>query len=85
MKQRVEARTLDFFDRHVVNMMIEKYGFDEFEAIRKFLESETYQMLIDVETALYQVSPLIIFDLWEHERATGDPRNSLYIRGDEIG
>ena len=84
MKERVEARTLDFFDRHVTKLMIEKYGFDEFEALRKFLESETYQMLINPELELYKMSPHIIFDLWEHERATGNPRNSLYIRGDEI-
>jgi len=77
--QRVAARTLDFFDRHVINLMITRYGFEEFEAIRKFLESKTYQMLIDPETELYKMSPLIIFDLWEHERATGNPRNSLYI------
>jgi len=81
---KVEARTLDFFDRYVINLMIKKYGFSDLEAIRKFLESETYQMLIDPELELYKVSPHIIFDLWENERATGEPRNSLYLRGDEI-
>ena len=25
----VSARTLDFFDRHVVQNIVEKYGFDE--------------------------------------------------------
>ena len=33
---------------------------------------------------LWHFSPLAIFDLWESEQATGDPRNSLYLRGDEI-
>lgn len=27
---------------------------------------------------------LAIFDMWENEIETGDPRNSLYLRGDEI-
>lgn len=80
--RRLDARTLDYFDRYVINLMIQKYGFAEMEAIRKFLESETYQMLINPGLDLYKGSPHIIFDLWVHERATGNPRNSLYIRGD---
>lgn len=58
---------------------------DERKAISDFLESETYQMLIDPETDLYKVSPLIIFDMWEVEKISGDPRLSVYIRpeGDE--
>ncbi|MBN6711560.1 hypothetical protein JFL47_11320 [Haemophilus haemoglobinophilus] len=78
---RVPARTLDFFDRHVVKAIVEKYGFSEFEAIKKFIGSETYQMLIQTELELYKVSPQIIFDLWESEQVTGNPRNSLYVRG----
>ena len=38
-----DARTIDFYDRHVSQMISEKYGFDEKKAIRAFLESETYQ------------------------------------------
>lgn len=80
---RVSARTLDFFDRQVVSMIIEKYGINEMEAIKNFITSETYQMLIDVETEVYKMSPRIVFDMWESEKVTGDPRNSQYIRGDE--
>ncbi|WP_439256763.1 hypothetical protein [Lonepinella sp. BR2271] len=77
---KVEARTLDFFDRHVTKLMIDKYGFAEMEAIRAFLQSETYQMLIDSELELYKLGPYALFDLWESEKITGDPRNSVYIR-----
>lgn len=77
------ARTLDFFDRQVVGMIIEKYGLDEKSAIKRFIKSETYQMLVDAETEVYKMSPYIIFDMWECENVTGDPRNSQYIRGDE--
>ncbi len=80
MKDRIPARTLNFFDKEVVTRMIEKYGFEEREAISAFLNSETYQMLIDPEMELYKVSPLIIFDMWEAEKITGNPRNSIYIR-----
>jgi len=78
----VNVRTLDFFDRHVTNGIVEKYGFDEMKAIRIFLESETYQMLIDPELEIYKMSPKIVFDMWESEQITGDPRNSQYLRGD---
>lgn len=77
---RVSARTLDFFDRQVTDMIIEKYGIDEIEAIKKFLKSKTYQMLLDTEAEVYKMSPHIVFDMWESEMVTGDPRNSQYIR-----
>ncbi len=75
-----QARQMDFFNRHVVRAIMEKYGMEELAAIRSFLKSETYQMLLDRETLLYTFSPLAIFDLWECEKVTGDPRNSVYIR-----
>lgn len=40
-------------------------------------------MLFD-DTNLWYFSNLAIFDMWECEQATGDPKNSLYLRGDEI-
>ena len=79
---RVSARTLDFFDRQVVYMIVEKYGMEEKMAIMKFIKSETYQMLIDAETEVYKMSPHIVFDMWESENVTGNPRNSQYIRGE---
>ena len=41
-------------------------------------------MLQDPELELYKVSPLIIFDMWESEQVTGNQRNSLYLRADEV-
>ena len=75
-----DARTIDFYDRHVSQMISEKYGFDEKKAIRAFLESETYQMLINPELEICTLSPLIVFDMWECEKITGNPRRSQYIR-----
>lgn len=79
----VTSRTKDFYDRQVTQLIIEKYGLEEMEAIRAFISSETYQMLIDSETEIYKFSPKIVFDMWESERITGDPRNSQYIRSDK--
>jgi hypothetical protein len=44
-----------------------------------FLNSETYDMLCDDSLNLWEFSPLAIYDMWENEIKTGDPRNSLYL------
>lgn len=59
---------------------MDKYGLDEKVAMRKFITSETYKMLVDKDLEIYIMSPDIIFDMWEVEQVTGDPRNSLYLR-----
>lgn len=79
---RVSARTLDFFDRTVIEKIIEKYGLDEKEALRRFIKSKTYKILTQPELAFDKGSPLIVFELWECEQITGDPENSLYIRAE---
>ncbi len=76
----VSARTMSFIDEWVAKNICQKYGCDEKMALLKFLDSETYQMVKDYETAVYLMSPKIVFDMWETEQATGDPRNSIYIR-----
>lgn len=78
---KVDARTLDFFDRHVSRMIVEKYGINDREAVRLLFESETYQMLMDAEQGIYTMGPRVVFDMWESEQVTGTPRNSQYIRG----
>ena len=74
------AHKIAFFDRYVGGLIAEKYGISDREAVRMFIGSETYKMLIDAETELYKASQHIIFDMWEVEKITGEPRNSQYIR-----
>ena len=80
---KTDVRILDFFDRYNIKKIIDKYDFDENTAMRKFITSETYKMLIDKELEIYKMSPEIVFDMWEVEQITGKPRNSLYLRCDE--
>ncbi|MCD8197260.1 MAG: hypothetical protein LUE24_08910 [Lachnospiraceae bacterium] len=61
-------------------MISRKYGLKPMDALRKFLSSQTYQMLIDPELEMWDFSPMGIFDMWESEQVTGEPRNSLYLR-----
>ncbi len=73
---------LDCYDKEVVRLICNKYGFTQLDALRKFIFSETYRMLRNPELAMWDFSAIAIFDMWESEQITGDPRNSLYIRRD---
>ena len=45
---RIDTRTLDFFDRNVVSLIIEKYEMNDKEALYNFINSETYKMLLTI-------------------------------------
>lgn len=79
---KVDVRTRDFYDRQLSELIVSKYGFSAKDAIRAFLSSETFKMLLDAELEIYKLSPRIVFDMWENEHVTGNPRTSQYIRGD---
>ena len=55
------------------------------DGLRLFLNSEAHEMLADNELRMWHFSPYVLFDLWENEIVTGDPRNLFCLRGDEIG
>ena len=81
---RPASEMMYLHDSWVIPMIMEEYSLDEHQAIRSFLYSTTYRMLEQEELKLWGESPLVIFDLYKSEQETGDPRNSTYIRGDEI-
>ncbi len=72
----------DYYDRHVIQRIIEKYGMEPMEATRSFLKSKTHKMLEDAECGLWSYPERAVFDMWEAEKITGNPRNSAYIRGE---
>ena len=69
MKKRTDPSILQNFDSELASLI---------------LNSETHAMLEEDDLKLWHFSPLAIFDIWESEEITGDPRNSFYLRGDEI-
>ncbi|MBQ8706530.1 MAG: hypothetical protein IJ523_00390 [Succinivibrionaceae bacterium] len=80
IKQSPES--LCYYDHAVTDLMMEKYGFDRMEALRRFVKSETHELLEDPENGLSSFGCVGIFEIWESEVITGDPRNSVYIRED---
>lgn len=79
---RTQSFTLDYYNKCVIQRIIEKYNMEPMNAARSFLTSKTHEMLEDPEYAMWELSERAIFDLWEVEQITGDPRNSIYIRGE---
>lgn len=73
-----------YYSQETVRRICEKYGFEPMDALTSFVDSETYEMLTDPELEMIEFSPLAIFDMWEVEQLTGNPRNSLYLRRDEV-
>ena len=72
----------DYYSRQVITRIIEKYALEPMEATRRFLTSETHALLEDADNGLVAFPEHAVFDMWEAEQVTGDPRNSLYIRGE---
>ena len=71
---------LDYYDREVSQMISQKYGYSAMDAYKKFMFSMTYEMLSNPELQMWYFSCFGIFDMWEAEQRTGDPRNSIYIQ-----
>lgn len=81
MNRVVFSYILKYYDREVAKMIMQKYGIDELEAVRRFINSETYNMLSDIRLEMWEFGYPALFNMWECEQITGDPRNSSYFRG----
>lgn len=79
---KISIFSLDCYNKNVIKMIMEKYGLTEMEAAREFLMSETHRMLEDADMAMWEFSARAIFDMWEVEKITGNPRNSVHLRSD---
>lgn len=77
--QKMMSEVLHYYDREVVKMMIDKYGLIPMEAINSFIKSQTHIMLEDIQYGMDEFGYPAIFDMWECEKITGDPRNFIYI------
>ncbi len=79
---KLPSFSLFYYNKRVIERIMDKYGMDQMEAARGFLTSETHAMLEDAELGMWDFSERAIFDMWEAERVTGDPRNCAYLRSE---
>ena len=78
--KRLDPAIIDYYDQEVVKMIAEKYGYSQMDALRQFVFSKTHELLEDEETGMTSFGAGAVFDIWEAEKVTGNPRNSVYIR-----
>jgi hypothetical protein len=79
---KISVFSLDYYNKNVIPRIAEKYGLDIMDAARDFLTSEIHSMIEDPELEMWEFSERAVFDMWEVERITGDPRNSTYLRSE---
>lgn len=72
----------DYYSRRVIEHIIDKYAMNPMDAVRSFLTSETHAILEDADNGMWSFPDRAIFDMWEVEKISGDPRQSKYIRGE---
>ncbi|MFQ6792070.1 MAG: hypothetical protein ACLRT4_04700 [Thomasclavelia sp.] len=82
MANRTDPSILQIIDGEVSLLIAKSRNISKLDALRIFLNSKTHNMLLNDDLKLWYFSNLAIFDMWENEEATGDPINSLYLRGD---
>ena len=78
--KRLEPEVIDYYNMEVVEMIIEKYGMSPMEALRTFVCSKTHEMLENKDMGMTDFGSGALLEIWECEKITGDPRNSVYIR-----
>ena len=78
--KKLDPAITDYYDREVVRMIAEKYGYALMDALRQFVFSKTHELLEDEETGMTTFGAGAVFEIWEAEKVTGSPRNSVYIR-----
>ena len=79
---RTSVDIMDYYNLEVVNMICNKYGLSSQAAFRSFVKSEIHKMLSDSKYEMWDFGAPAIFNMWESELITGDPRNSTYLRGE---
>ena len=80
--RRLEPEIVDYYDNEVVMMITEKYGLSEMDALKSFVSSKTHEMLENEDCGMTDFGAEAIFEIWECEKVTGDPKKSVYIRGE---
>lgn len=79
---RQDPDTIDYYNNEVVTMIMEKYGLSQMDALKSFVSSKTHEMLENSDCGMTDFGAGALFEIWECEKITGDPRNSVYIRGE---
>ncbi len=81
--ERLHPAIIEFYDRHVVEMIADNYKVSCMDAFKMFAISQTHRMLEQRSCMMCDFGYPGIFEIWETEKETGNPRNNPYLMGDE--
>ena len=56
---------------NLIEIIIEKEGISEIEAIEELYNSKLYELLANEETWVWHYSPLMLYTMWKSEKETG--------------
>lgn len=84
MDKRLQEHMRHYINAEISTIIAKNRNINPMDGLRIFLNSQTYAMLCDDELDMWEFSPLALYDMWENEVKTGDPRNSFYLKEDEI-
>ena len=79
---RLDPDIIDYYNVAVVKMIMEKFGYNELDAVEAFVLSKTHALLENADCGMTSFGAGAVLEIWEAEKITGDPRNSVYIRED---
>lgn len=79
---RTDPEVIDYYDSEIVKMISDKYGFSQMDALKSFAYSKTHEMLENQDCGMTDFGVEALFEIWECEKITGNPKNSVYIRGE---
>ena len=72
MEQKKFEAMLILIVLKVVSLIVEKYEVDEVTASKRFYESKVYSLLEEEDTKVWQLSPLMLFCMYDEEVKTGN-------------
>lgn len=78
--KRLDSSITDYYNQEVVKSISEKYGYSYLDSLRLFVNSETHRLLENEDMGMTDFGANAIFEIWEAEKITGNPRNSVYVR-----
>ena len=71
---------MDYYNKAVVELICEKYGFSPMQAFKVFASSEIHGMLSDKKYEMWDFGAPAIFDMWEAEDYRQSQKFSLFKR-----
>lgn len=71
MEEEKFLAIMPYISADLVNMIVQKQGITEKEAIKKLYKSKLYALLEDETTKVWQYSTDMLYSLFEEEQTTG--------------